>query len=395
MEKTQYLNFCSMLHVVEGENGSVVYDLASNSIFDLKNKQSEIFNAMTRGSSYEDLIVDFEKEEVDKLWKQILDEKIAKESGKFYPKEPYRIGGLHYTDKVINYALLTCFLELPISCDRNCNSCQEKKVMGCYACSSSGRDEKIDLNKYHQLIDTIKKYNCRNIILYGGNIKRRWVEISKLIARIREGNRTEVFLVIEEHEDPEWVRYVNELGIYVILNIHFVKKRCSLPDVSNRLVVLNFIVEYEVFEEFKAFEKEELGDVSHKYCVYSSKQTDMQFDYILDFPICDTQNLGNRYQDDYHPCLYGKISIRANGDVYICKEEKGLAYGNINDCSLEEIMRRPDIRAAWKVSTNITESCGLCKYRKSCMNCSKYDQSYNKSTCARCTEIQRDKEGII
>ncbi len=87
-------------------------------------------------------------------------------------------------------------------------------------------------------------------------------------------------------------------------------------------------------------------------------------------------------------CLAGKIVIQKNGDVIPCVFLRNEVVGNINNESLEKILKTPKIREMWNITKDNVQICSDCEYRYICKDCRALSKSvYSKDNFPfpRCT----------
>lgn len=67
-------------------------------------------------------------------------------------------------------------------------------------------------------------------------------------------------------------------------------------------------------------------------------------------------------------CLYKKIAIDRKGNIKNCPSFN-FDYGNINNKSINEIVKLTEFTKYWYLSKNLIDTCKFCEYRYNCTDC--------------------------
>ncbi|TVQ51539.1 MAG: grasp-with-spasm system SPASM domain peptide maturase, partial [Saprospirales bacterium] len=74
------------------------------------------------------------------------------------------------------------------------------------------------------------------------------------------------------------------------------------------------------------------------------------------------------YSKKFNSCLYGKISIDAQGNIKNCPSMKE-SYGNIRDTTLAEALEKPGFKKYWDINKDKIHVCKDCEFRYICTDC--------------------------
>lgn len=78
----------------------------------------------------------------------------------------------------------------------------------------------------------------------------------------------------------------------------------------------------------------------------------------------------------YNTCLNRKISIDEKGMIKNCPSML-YSYGNINEISIKEVLKRADFKKLWGINKDQIEVCKDCEFRYICTDCRAFIQDKN------------------
>ena len=78
----------------------------------------------------------------------------------------------------------------------------------------------------------------------------------------------------------------------------------------------------------------------------------------------------------HNSCLNRKISIDINGDIKNCPSMP-TSFGNINDTTLAEVLKKPSFKELWDISKDKIHVCKDCEFRYVCTDCRAYIEDPN------------------
>lgn len=72
---------------------------------------------------------------------------------------------------------------------------------------------------------------------------------------------------------------------------------------------------------------------------------------------------------EINTCWYGKFAIAENGDIFPCVFERNIKYGNLRNCSIQELLYSRKLTDCWHMDFSKIEECKDCEYRYACKDC--------------------------
>ena len=356
---------------VDGYKNSAIYNFNDEKVYSLNNFGTEIFRKYFRNIN-----LSMEENEFVSKVKQLLNINVIR-------KNDYKFK--ENNDISVN----TAWLEVTQRCTHKCLHCYEGKEH----CEPKSV---LEIQQWMNSIYELKKLKCDNIQFIGGE-PTLYPYLSELI---------------------EYSKKLNIKNISIFSNLFFLNKR-----------LLNTIIKYKIKVNFSlyghdsvthdkitnipgSFKKIEENlkilldnkvPVSAHIIIMKENENEKEkiFRYVNKLGISDIKYDevrkvfgGNQelhlvkksdlirkgpnfkaskvyFDNSYNKntCWHGKCVISTDGNVYPCEFERNIIYGNINECSLSNIIKGEIIKKYWNMSFDEVDYCKQCEYRFACKDC--------------------------
>lgn len=360
----------------EGMDGVEIFNVTdSKKMVHLNKKEAFIFKKLVMGEKIEK----FEKtEELENVISIIRENKMGIFSENYYFNGNYREGSFKKGVFDDNMSIQRVFIEIDSCCDL-CNNCGRMLSAPCFSCHKTQNNmNKIDKREYYKLIDKIKEYNCRSVILHGGNILREMLtyELIKYlsqkdivgnlvlhynmlnvrdVSKIMEKNKEKIkFIVNFDILQKEAIEKVyndilslkEKYGInkdICAISLRVEKKLCIyIPKIKNKINDLGWLIEnVSVYSDSKISENELKAIYQIPYHIYSI----------------------NRAFKNRNLCMAGTLAIDTNMNMSSCPH-LGVNFMNVKDMDKENSMSE-----FWKLTTSKIDNCKNCSKRNRCLDC--------------------------
>jgi len=99
----------------------------------------------------------------------------------------------------------------------------------------------------------------------------------------------------------------------------------------------------------------------------SDKYVNDIYDRCSTFPKVTSDRFN--YLQMWNYCLKGQCTIKENGDILICPMLRSKIFGNIKECSIQEIINTDEYQQYENISKNSIDKCKDCSYRFNCSDC--------------------------
>jgi radical SAM protein with 4Fe4S-binding SPASM domain len=272
---------------------------------------------------------------------------------------------------------------------------------GCFGCNIGPLREGTYLTT-QEIVDTISQLHamgCHTLVFRGGDVFIDIKKASAIIQRARQLGFENIFLVTHGiFNSDECFRLLYENEVHPIFQVFPPVKDIyeKITGVTNPLATIllslgrlkkmgmpfsiNLLSEYSIMREmkeavefYKALSPSSLlEDVL--VSSYMEMQEDGQWDPVKKALLFDKKfakvsasSFFDRWQ--FHPCLYGKISINIFGDVSPCPSLYNDVLGNVREKSLPEIFGEEKYQRYWEMSKEKILPCRSCEFRYACDEC--------------------------
>lgn len=376
------------VYVNKGANGCVFVNLDNGEYVTLNQTEAEHYCNVIRNGI-------ISSEEEFKVIEHLLDRNmIAYSNVRFQVEEPRLFDIDYLKGNLAEFYLRQAVIELDTECSLDCIFCDEHSKKGFASCFCKRWDYKPAAFDYLTLISELVALGVTQIVVQGGDpfSKPPTVQLIKeLVAKLADAYpqvmvcfavngyslNAEVIHELSQYSNVifniQWIGFCEEdyftiagrTGAYdtIMGNIERLKA-AGIPVVGTAL--LNRINEGNYTEQFR-------------------KTVDIPFTtiYLYDdeFSCDDTQlkdfrrrlvdiNLENYMIAKYmNGCLYGKLFIASNLDVFPCIFMRDFKLGNLIETSLQNIIAKREYKKFWFLPKNSIEPCHHCKYNLQCFDC--------------------------
>ena len=372
--------------VVSGLDGIELYNVNDGSkIIHLKKTEAALFEQILRGKAIEE----FEKEDLKDILKVIKDNKIGTFSDKFFINNEYKIGKdeIGYFDQ--QGALVHVYIEIPSKCEL-CKNCDKIITAPCYSCHKT-KDSDISIEKYCDIIDSIKEYNVRRVILHGANILKEDLTygiINKLVE-----NNIETHLILhnkmlksdEKSKILEIVKSVPNNLVKLIVNFDIMSEKVieSLyADIKEVIeyygednIIVSLKIEKSLCSVIKDIKKNiyDLGGLIANVSVVSDEViTEEELEAIYRIDMYDYEGIS--IIKKYNRCMAGVVALDTELNVMSCPHMRD----NIVQYKDGELDKENKLKYLWTLTKDKVEQCKDCSMRYRCMECRAVEVNYTK-----------------
>lgn len=379
--------------LVKGFNRGLIQDLNNKKIYSIDKESKEYIYKLKQGITIDEALMN---EPDKKSFMCYLNLMVEKKIG-YYSDEKKKSGPYDYK-KLIKRELSTVWFELRKSCNLKC--CH------CYMDSNCQKDKEMDvltLDEWKSIIDQLKFYKPKRIILIGGepllfkDIERLIIYCRKVLPEselvlysnitllddklidILSQNLVKVVTSIYSNKESVHDKVTGYSGSFkkTVFNIKRLRERNIF--VKANIVVMKYncdnISEISDFTYNLTGIKSNIDivrDVGESKKFLIPKELEIPMDRIRTKPVfngIDTNEFIRNYSGN--SCWQGKINIECDGSITPCIMEdkfKNKRY-NIRLQSLDKILEEYLIPHFWNISRDYIEVCKDCEYRYVCKDC--------------------------
>lgn len=391
--------------LVNGKNGSVIYNLLSGDIIGLEEGSAKILNLSERGVSINEIarILSIEEKSVEKTLENMLN------VGNFYNRRVYiekikRIPLLNLQEPFHEPPILfRVFIELFGDCEMNCNFCESPKIFPCLTCSK-GSDNFVGEKVLKIFLDRLLKMDCRNLIFHGGDPFANKEKLFSIIDFCRkQGYMGNIFVITNGiHIDEKVIELLLYYNSYPIISIfHFqskeyysitknngsfemVKHSLELIQKAGIPFMINTVINGSNCDNIEELEKFARGykpkDITATIIPSDGNLRNTEMDNILRRKMLIRITPDIFYNNLYHhPCLYGTLAVSGEGNLLPCPFLKSEILGNIKENRvLDRIFEMREIDKYWDMSLSHFAKCKDCKFRFGCFDCYAAERDLSK-----------------
>lgn len=372
--------------IIYEKSFSCVYDLVRNNVFELEPQLSRKIIKSDLGNK----MIEFSNNELEVVNKLIskdlcfdTDKKIGIEEVRVgYPPNQRKLFGQY------GVGLCDLFLVITGGCNLNCTFCDAstniKRLTGC---KKWEMDEILTEEDYYSVIESSYRHGARNLHILGGDPMLR----DNLLVNICKRAKLIGFSSIIVYTTGESVKIANLKNICNVLVIHitgydektyndickngdFYKcKRNIVEIINNKIpVYLNICLTPKVFREIDLFEEfiSAINPVGYNFSyIYLDSANTEYMKALYDIRISHFSDIFFFHSERFHPCLYGKLTVFADGNVTVCPLMKEESINNIRNNSFESIFMEQDYLRYWEMNLGKIDGCKTCGYRYACLDC--------------------------
>lgn len=340
-----YFRLLPHVFLVKGKTNSLVQDTLNQKSYLVDNELSLLIEKCERNKPFSQI-------HMEKL-KLLMKMKLGKITNQPIFVDKLRLDNSAYKMYYPNMLnIKSAILQITSVCRLDCNMCS--KVM-CPTCiRSCTPNAQISFKDWVYIIDTLKQFNCEEVILTGGDVSS-YDNLRQLVS------------------------YSLERGFRTTVNVHQSVSNLNISKSANLNVsIFNNSSLNNVLSQFKDFHH-----VTLTYFVpvkmeniHLPKNFSVQFktpyQYTVnqsDMPCPDIYLFYTKMHRNH--CLPGRIAIQSNANVYPClgAMSKQLApVGNILTDDLSTLICELIVKY-WTYSVNDKRICNSCEFRYSCPNC--------------------------
>ncbi|WP_072866019.1 4Fe-4S cluster-binding domain-containing protein [Marinitoga hydrogenitolerans] len=381
--------------VIGKENKGLIYDLKNGNMIELEKTWTDVLVQLENGIKIENVKSSYTYDVIEKIKKETM--------GEFYDNFIYEektrkgmilpLEGMQKLPPIIH----KCYIQMPTSCNLNCEFCFLLKSYPCFVCSKNSNVNSIDSKAYKTFLNNLLNLNVHSIIFYGGDLLSYINTENLLDICLNSEKKPEIWILLH------WRHIRNnkilEKEIYKKINFYITFSASDIFDGENEknfslfMKTLNYMKEYtkkfeltfvQDSEEISEFKIKDMLDIiinKYKTKIYISKLLDENNKSFMNhlFMRVSPKIFWNNYY--YHPCLNGTITLNAEGKILPCPSME-------NENALKEIFLENKIDKYWKLHLGKIEKCKNCIYRFGCFECraieAKTSQRLNgKSLCKK------------
>jgi radical SAM protein with 4Fe4S-binding SPASM domain len=283
------------------------------------------------------------------------------------------------------------FLVITGRCPLACYFCgQESGSTRLTGCRRSVMRESLLINDYKQIMEEAKVCGAKNIHILGGE-PLLLPDLTKELAEAAKAQSYEsVFLYTTATKITESIIRDFKVDWYVVhLAAHTTElfgKVCGsdfktefeqgidLLKRAGKRIFINICVTPETFRSFKELDQyvQSLGSNGYGYSHIYGLETDPEYTACLyDFRkgLSRFSDLTFFHSRQYHPCLYGKLSVFADGSVSVCPMMKSEKIGDLSIESILTVLQGGQYLRYWELNLDKIDGCQSCGYRYACLDC--------------------------
>lgn len=393
--------------IIYGKLSSCIYDLVRNEVFELESQLSKKIIESDLGKDN----INFSSNELE-----VINELTAKD---FCFNSDQKIGieeirvGYHLNQRKLfgqyGAGLSDLFLVITGECNLNCTFCDtSNNIKRLTGCKKWEMDETLTEEDYYSIIEFSYRNGARNLHILGGNPILR----NSLLINICEKAKLVGFSNVIIYTPGENVKIVDLKDKCDLIVIHitgydektynnickngdFSKCKENIVEIINNKipVYFNICLTPEVFKGIDVFE-EFISEIkptgySYSYIHFDSDNAEyMKALYDIKIKISSFSDLFFFHAERFHPCLYGKLTVFADGTVTVCPLMKNESIGNIRNNNINSIIMDQNYLKYWEMNLGKIDGCKNCGYRYACLDCraieaSKTNSLYGKEYCEK------------
>ncbi len=409
--KNKYFFLYPHCYLVNGENGSAIYDLCNSELYGIDKSIGKIITELESNNKSLDAILNncdsFIKENVFTYLKEIESNNlgtfynnfvvIERLESYFSKKNSKKDHKLLHPQKI--------FIEIESNCNLNCRVCASKALTSsrCF-CHTAGNNDNllsiIDPIKWHEIIKEILFLDSHQIKFVGGEPLLAKDTLFNLISYIRSFKLVEkpTEIVVRTNFtlfDNQALEFLK--NNYVCLETNFYSHKEDVHDwitrtsgnwrrkIDNLKLAVNYKLPVSVTIEIMKQNQDYIDDIV--YFLHCLGIDNIYYDYILTtddnfYPnkaiknyIRSDNNLKGVTQVDFfqnlggHPCWDRQLAITSSGDILPCNVALNEKIGNITNLGIIDVLRQKKMDKYWCLSLDCIDGCKSCEYRYACFDC--------------------------
>lgn len=375
--------------IFNGKN-YIVYDYFSGKIFTITdNLKINIIHDILNMSS-ESFIKEKYKENWSKFKLELQKENLIRYSNnqnKF--KDTIDFGGRFVniiSNNNLNKNLFSLTLDIFNSCNQNCLNCNYENAFPCLSCTVNKKAKKIKELDYENIISKFFVNDIQNIIFRGGDpfLEFDFLKcITKFIKNISP--KTNIIIIsncFEIINNPKIIDFIKQNNISI--NVQIIKDDPKYISILYNLlksdINFNIVLRCDISNKLSKFiEENNLSPLKNMTIesIIKLEKSIINESNLLSQPSL-LSNLASKFTN---LCMYKKLSLNFNGDIYVCNGTNDIILGNIENNSFKELYNNAD--SIYKSSKFENKDCITCNFKKHCNSCSLIRQKYSnyKNLC--------------
>ena len=393
--------------IVNGDKGSLLYDIKNQKMFSFDFLSGKIVNAFEQKQTLKSINDTYGEKNVNSIISELLKQNLGYYSEDSFYQEKFRVGRNTFSFLEITPFLNTCFIELPTDCNKNCYFCNYDKYYACETCTKPKfLKREINEKRYYELLNNVLLLDFKKLVFHGGDPITNWGTLYKLLQYVRQKSQNNITIIVKTNGEllkeniiDFFISYnINPLLVFDCTKNYEIKLSQKLTNINyllkkmynnNLLYYANVVVDYNTasnLDNIYQFLKEyNFKHISNSVVIKKNSIPDI----VTKLNLNDRAFYNFNFQKQYHPCLNGNIAITSDRKIIPCPS----MYENIIiDLDKQDFLScfevKDNIQSYWKLSLDKIEVCKKCEYRYSCTDCRSLDEKichnlYGKKLCER------------
>ena len=386
-----YFKLNSSSYLVTGKNGGTIYDLVSSKMIQVPVEYVKELAELDGGKEVEQT----------SLPQAYMNTLLKAEVANFYEKnvcvEKIRIGLPRniksFSSKRIR--VFNLYVQMQDTCNLNCIHCNKSGVShrstGCRKYEK--RIEIREIDSYVEVMEASHNLGCNTLHIVGGEPLLNQMVLEKIIQEaIRIGYHniyiytnglllTDDFILKYAHN----VKFVLHLVAHTQILLEQIDSSGSL--ISDFEAVISSLRRYGATFYFNICLNEKSAEFKEEIRSYAASFQAAGYIYGFTYMELDDECYYNQicsaFLDEnkvihensffnnleHHPCMYGKITVFADGSVGVCPMMPYEMIGSIKEDKLSQILAKKKQDAYWNLTLDQIETCSSCSKRYGCSDC--------------------------
>lgn len=342
-----YFKLNNSCFIKNGENGSVLYNLAKNDLVELDSDETKLLLLADSGVK---LTGNEEKFGLLKALEE-MGYGFFSEHNYFVDKlRPYNKFSLTRPD-LFPLNPTTAYLQLTNKCRLGADFCSKRF---CSPCMCDENEISMKLDEWKNVVDSLIEFGTKVFVLTGGNILM-YSELQGLADYIRKSGAN-VSILINEIDDRI---YQLDKSMQIICN------QCNFEYSDEQLSeLIDYFPNLTVMSTYDPkIEKDKLIKITSEYKIEKENfaKPDIEKYYL---------------RKDRDLCLTGKIFITSSGNIVPCFTMKNKIIGNVLHENIKKLIKSLAERH-WNMHSENYKKCADCKWFYACHSCQAFDAEKN------------------
>ncbi|MFV0379887.1 MAG: SPASM domain-containing protein [Anaerorhabdus sp.] len=236
-----------------------------------------------------------------------------------------------------------------IKIDNSKVSCSENLKFLCYSNEYHPViGDKLSDEELYNLISKLRTYSLKNVVFVGGNPFNE-LDTIKNLHTIFPNLKFLIQVNLSDIND-DYIDQIERAGINLIININDERK----------LSLLQKLIENKMICELIIINSPDIN-LQGLNCVNNVITNECNI-------LTGNANIAvNTYNDDHNICMFGKLFIDYNGDIYPCLEFRNQTFGNLRTDEFGSILLK--VEQQWENTDLQNKNCLNCNYSLNCNRC--------------------------